>query len=65
MALKSLESILHNKGLNARDIDLIIVATVTPTWHFRHQPVWYRTKLVPQMPGLSTYRQPVVVFYMR
>lgn len=34
MALKSLESILHNKGLDARDIDLIIVATITPDMVF-------------------------------
>ncbi len=34
MALKSLESILHTKGLDARDIDLIIVATITPDMVF-------------------------------
>ena len=34
MALKSLEAILHNKGLDARDIDLIIVATITPDMFF-------------------------------
>ena len=34
MALRSLESILHNKGLDARDLDLIIVATITPDMIF-------------------------------
>ena len=34
MALKSMEAILHNKGLDARDIDLIIVATITPDMVF-------------------------------
>ena len=34
MALKSLESILHGKGLDARDLDLIIVATITPDMFF-------------------------------
>ncbi len=34
MAVKSLESILHTKGLDARDIDLIIVATITPDMLF-------------------------------
>jgi len=34
MALKSLEAILHNKGLDARDIDLLIVATITPDMVF-------------------------------
>jgi len=34
MAVKALESILHQKGLDAKDLDLIIVATITPDMVF-------------------------------
>lgn len=53
-ALKALES----AGMKAEELDLIIVATVTPDSAFRPQPAFCRTSWEPRTRPLSICRQP-------
>lgn len=58
-ALKALDS----AGMKAEDLDLIIIATVTPDSAFLLQPVFCRINWVLKALRLLTCQQPALVLY--
>ena len=57
MAIAVAQELLARRGIAADDIDLIIVATITPDMIFRRRPAWCNTPSAPAGCGPTTCRQ--------
>lgn len=63
MAVKSIENLLANRKISADEIEVIIVATVTPDMLFPLPPALFRKRLGPPEHGDSTSSPLVQVLF--